>query len=257
MLVLMLPIFFGLRYLYPWAQPGEVAANPTLHRNTPMKTRPLTSFARSFFSRFLSGWRLKLRQWSIEQDATPDAAPTRKARALSGPGLVVYGLLGTFPSVDWVLSLERQWYSTMFGVILLIGQILSVHEFSIVLLALFRKEKPISEVADKVQFHHLGNLLLAFVLFWTYVSFGQLLIIYSGRPATRTGVVFASHRGRLENNCGGDCIVSLFRPVFSAAVSGRKMAHPRSGRTGRTAPVMHLVDMYWLVMPTLHPDACR
>ena len=76
----------------------------------------------------------KLRRWSLDQDATTDAAPTRKARTLSGPGLVVYGLLGTFASVDWVLSLEKQWSSTMFGVILLIGQILTAFAFLIILL---------------------------------------------------------------------------------------------------------------------------
>src|SRR5205085_839964 len=65
-----------------------------------------------------------LRKWSLQQDLTTDAAPTRKARTLSGPGIVIYSLLGTFAYVDWIMSLEKQWHSTMFAVIMLIGQIL-------------------------------------------------------------------------------------------------------------------------------------
>src|SRR5512135_1653671 len=109
-----------------------------------------------------------------------DDAPKRKARRLSGPGIVIYGLLGTFAYVDWIMSLEKHWYSTMFAVIIIIGQILVAYAFSVVMLTLFRKQEPLVRVVSKTHYHQLGNLLLAFVLFWTYVSFGQLLIVYSG-----------------------------------------------------------------------------
>ena len=121
-----------------------------------------------------------LRKWSLLQDMTTDAAPTRKARALSGIGIVIYGLLGTFAYVDWIMSLEKHWYSTMFAVIIIIGQILVAYAFSVVMLALFKDQEPLARVVTRTHYHHLGNLLLTFVLFWTYVSFGQLLIIYSG-----------------------------------------------------------------------------
>jgi hypothetical protein len=99
---------------------------------------------------------------------------------LSGPGLVIYPILGTFAYVDWIMSLEKHWYSTMFGVIVIIGQILLAYAFAVLMLTLFRKQEPLADVVNRTQYHHLGNLLLTFVLFWTYVSFGQLLIIYSG-----------------------------------------------------------------------------
>src|SRR5207237_7771887 len=120
-----------------------------------------------------------VRRWSLEQDATTDAAPTRKARFLSGPGIVVFTLLGTFAYVDWIMSLEKRWYSTMFAVIILIGQILVAYAFSVIMLAVFRNQEPLAAVVNRTHYHHLGNLLLTFVLFWTYVS-RQLLIVYSG-----------------------------------------------------------------------------
>src|SRR5205814_1409001 len=82
--------------------------------------------------------------------------------------------------VDWILSLEKHWRSTMFAVIVIIGQILVAYAFCVIMLALFRKEEPIVQIVNRTHYHHLGNLLLTFVLFWTYISFGQLLIIYSG-----------------------------------------------------------------------------
>src|SRR5262249_51643533 len=114
----------------------------------------------------------RLRKWSLEQDLTTDAAPTRRARALSGPGVVIYGLLGTFASIDWVLSLEKHWFSTIFGVVVLAGQILTAYAFAIMMLTAFRDQTSFTKAVDKTHYHHLGNLLLTFVLFWTYVSFG-------------------------------------------------------------------------------------
>jgi hypothetical protein len=122
----------------------------------------------------------RLRKWSLQQDASADPAPTIKMRALSGPGIVIYPLTATFAFIDWVMSIEPQWYSTIFLVIVLIGQILTAFAFITLLLALFRDQPPFRDVATRTHFHDLGNLLLAFVIFWTYVSFSQLLIIYSG-----------------------------------------------------------------------------
>ncbi|HWC58407.1 MAG TPA: hypothetical protein VHC44_01840, partial [Verrucomicrobiae bacterium] len=175
MAALFIPIFFGLRYLYPWA----TTAHP-IHADKAYQSSWAYIIRQVFFF-FVWIWiALRLRKWSLEQDATNDAAPTRRARFVSGPGTVIYGLLVTFASIDWIVSLEKDWYSTMFGVILAGGQILTAFAFAILLLALFQKQEPFAAVVNKVHYHHLGNLLLTFVLFWTYVSFGQLLIIYSG-----------------------------------------------------------------------------
>src|SRR5207244_29109 len=96
------------------------------------------------------------------------------------PGIIIYVLLATLAYVDWILSLEKHWYSTIFAVIMLIGQILVAYAFSVIMLTCFRKRDPLARVVTTTHYHHLGNLLLTFVLFWTYISFGQLLIIYSG-----------------------------------------------------------------------------
>ena len=84
-----------------------------------------------------------LNKWSFQQDDTTDVEPTRKLRTLSGPGIVFYPLTATFVFVDWVLSLEPDWFSTMFLVLIVIGQMLTAIAFSIMLLAWLRQDQAV------------------------------------------------------------------------------------------------------------------
>jgi hypothetical protein len=254
MLVLLVPVFFGLSYLYPWARPVEVAADRVLqHRQTYQNvgTYILRSVA------FMSVWiwmAFRLRRWSLEQDRTDDAAPTRKARALSGPGLVVYGLLGTFAYVDWVMSLETRWYSTMFAIIILIGQILVAYAFSVIVLAFLRNHPPFSTIITKTHYHHLGNLLLAFVMFWTYVSFGQLLIVYSGDIPQELKWYLHRISGNWKLVIAGLGIFHFFVPFYLLLFRAvKKQIKPLALLAGILF-LMHVVETYWLVMPALHPE---
>src|SRR5437867_668149 len=130
MLVLFVPICLGLHQLYPWARSTDLAAQPRLqHLQRYQNAWGYVARAVVFF--VMTIWMgLKLRQWSLAQDATADAAPTRKARTLSGPGIVIFSLAATFVYVDWIMSLDSRWYSTMFAVIVLMGQVLIAYAFA-------------------------------------------------------------------------------------------------------------------------------
>lgn len=252
MLLLLVPIFFGFRELYPWARSGEVAADKILLHRHGYQTS-IAYIVRSLV--FLLVWTamaLCLRRWSLEQDKTNDPAPTRKARALSGPGVVIYSLLATFAYVDWLMSLETQWYSTMFAVIIVIGQILVAYAFCVVLLALLKNEPVLAAVLTKTHFHHLGNLLLTFVMFWTYVSFGQLLIVYSGDIPHE--LKWYLHR------IAGDWkwviwILALFHflvPFYLLLFRSIKQRVTALAVLAVVLFVMHILQTYWLVLPALH-----
>src|SRR5207247_1764142 len=101
-------------------------------------------------------------------------------RRLSGPGLVIYPVTMTFAAVDWLMSMEADWYSTMFPVLLCIGQVLSALALVILLLAWAARSSPLIPLTGEETFHNLGNLLLAFTMMWAYLAFGQLLIVWSG-----------------------------------------------------------------------------
>jgi len=193
-----------------------------------------------------------LRKWSLQQDQTDDPGPSLKARALSGPGVVAYTLLGTFAYIDWVMSLESHWYSTIFAVIIIIGQILVAFSFSVVLLALLGDHEPFAAILTRTHFHHLGNLLLAFVMFWTYVSFGQLLIVYSGDiPEARASFADATRLYQETRlNIPTDLLTSF---VFNSVYLDRDAASARRfwNLYESKSPTHFGVD-YWLSRSALH-----
>jgi hypothetical protein len=249
---LTIPIFFGLNHLSPWAQPHITAPHEAGRARHAYENNWAYILRQVVFLAVFIAMGVKLRRWSLDQDATTDAAPTRKARTLSGPGVVIYGLLGTFASVDWILSLETKWFSTMFGVIILIGQILTAYAFSVMMLTLCRKHEPISGVVSKVHYHHLGNLLLTFVLFWTYVSFGQLLIIYSGDLPRELQWYLHRIAGNWKFLVGAIALFHFFVPFFLLLFRSVKKHVAVLTTLAVMLFVMQIVDTYWLVMPTLH-----
>ena len=248
MALLFIPIFFGLRQLYPWSTDVSAGSRHVYDSNW-------AYIVRQAFFFFVWIWiALCLRKWSLEQDLTTDAAPTRRARFLSGPGVVIYGLLVTFASVDWIVSLEKDWYSTMFGVIVGGGQILVAFAFVVVLLAIFQNQAPFAGVVEKVHYHHLGNLLLTFVLFWTYVSFGQLLIIYSGDLPNELHWYLHRISGSWKAVIAAVALFHFFLPFFLLLFRGIKRRVPAIATLAALLFVVHILDTYWLVMPSLHQD---
>ena len=223
MLLLFIPVLFGLKYLYPWAQSLEVVSSSILAQRHPYQNQSGFIIRALIFFGITLWMAWCLRRWSLEQDTTTDAAPTRKARTLSGPGVVLFSLIATFIYVDWIMSLEKEWHSTMFAVILLIGQILVAYAFAVVMLTLLGRFDPFAAIVTKTHYHHLGNLLLTFVLFWTYISFGQLLIVYAGDLPMEIDW-YLSHRRKLEVDRRLHRLAALLRSLLSSALSRNQEA---------------------------------
>jgi len=252
MLLLFVPIFVGLKEIYPWARINEVVADPILQQRHAYQN-PLAFILRGAFFFAICIWMVwRLRQWSLLQDSTPDPEPTRKARVLSGIGVVAYSLLGTFAYIDWIMSLEKHWRSTMFGVIMLIGQILVAYAFSVVILSLVKDYEPFATVTTRTHYHHLGNLLLTFVLFWTYISFGQLLIIYSGDIPEEIEWYLHRIAGNWKWVVAALALFHFFVPFFLLLFRTVKRHVFSLSILAGVLFIMHIVDAYWLVMPTLH-----
>jgi hypothetical protein len=257
MLVLFVPIFFGLRYLYPWAQTHAVNADKILHDRRAYENGLWYIVRQVVFLLVFIWMAWRIRVWSVRQDQTNDATPTRKARAISGPGLVIYGLFGTFASVDWIMSLEPHWYSTMFGVIVLIGQILTAYAFSVIMLSFLKTDAPVAAVLNKMQYHQLGNLLLAFVLFWTYVSFGEFLIIYSGDLPHELEWYLHRIAGNWKFVLVTIAALHFFVPFYLLLFRAVKRHATPLTTLAIVVFVMHIVHTYWLVMPAFHQQGLK
>jgi hypothetical protein len=180
MALLFLPIILGLKHLYPWMNKTMMQMDIVLQKKV-FYLNDVFFISRFFlyfglwiiFSHFLN-------KWSDIQDRREDRELTYRLKQLSGPGLVMFGFTTTFAAIDWVMSLDPHWFSTMFGALFFVGQVLTTLSFMIVLMIFLSRRSPVAEYIRPKHFHDLGNILLAFVMLWTYMSFSQFLIIWSG-----------------------------------------------------------------------------
>jgi len=257
MALLFVPIFFGLNYLYPWARPADVAASEILQNKAPYMNFPAFTGRVIFCFLVWSVMAWVLRKWSLEQDQTSDVTPTRRMRVLSGPGMVIYPLTTTFAYIDLIMSLEADWYSTMFGVIICAGQVLMAFVFISILLAWFGNHEPISQAITPAAFHHLGNLILSFVVFWAYVSFGQFLIIWSGNLPHE--IVWYLHRigGNWKWIIAFLAAFHFFFPFFLLLFRAMKRHVRALVVLAAVVFVAHIVHLFWLITPSFYPAGIR
>jgi hypothetical protein len=256
MALLFVPLLFGLGDLYSWARPEIVAQDEVLRHKSVYLNVPF--FAVRLGVYFVTWLALAyfLNRWSWQQDQTPEGdvwrALRRRLALLSGPGLGLYGLTMTFAAIDWVMSLEPHWYSSIYGILVVVGQLLGGLALTVVATALLANHPPLSEVLAPTHLHDLGNLLLTAVLFWAYISFSQLLIIWSGNLPEE--VTWYVHR-----TAGGWQWIALALVLFQFALPflfllSRDLKR-QSQRLARIAAVilcMHLVEVFWIVMPAFY-----
>jgi hypothetical protein len=252
--VLFLPIALQLPALYEWARPDAVAADELLRHKQPY-LNPTFFLARTvlYFAAWLALSRALL-AWSAAQDATTDARPTERLELVSRGGLLLMGLTMTFASIDWIMSLEPHWSSTIYGVIFMAGSVLTALPLAIVLCALARDGTRLADLVTPNQFHDLGNLLLAFTMLWAYFDFSQFLIIWSGNlPDEITWYLVRTHAGWRLVAIG--LVVFHFALPFVVLLS--RTVKRRPGVLAVVAGAMlvaRFADLYWLVAPAFHMD---
>lgn len=255
MAVLFIPLLFGIRRLYIWAQPLENIQNKMLREHLEQITKSYLS-VNGFILRaaiYFAIWGLLsylLTKWSAEQDRPPVRDNSAKFKAVAGPGLILCGFTISFAAIDWVMSLDPSWTSTIYGLIFLAGQVLAAISFAVVCERILFRYKPMSELLKPEHVHDHGKLMLAFIMVWAYFSFSQWLIIWAGNlPEEITWYV-----RRLN---GGWGFVGLFLVIFQFAVPFAILLS-RSFKRDVTrlvwlaawVLVMRYVDLLWYIEPT-------
>src|SRR5437764_711192 len=121
-----------------------------------------------------------LSHWSKQTDRAGAPDNTDRFKAVAGPGLILYGFTISFAAIDWVMSLDPSWISTIFGLVILIGEVLSAMCFAVVVERILFNYKPISELLRPDFVHDHGKWILTFIMVWAYFSFSQWLVIWAG-----------------------------------------------------------------------------
>ena len=255
MAILFVPIVLGANYLYHhWTDPEELAKHPVVQFKRPYLNLPFfTIRAVIYFGVWLALVYL-LNKWSLAQDHTADNRYTKNLRVLSGPGMVALIFTVTFASVDWYMSLEPEWFSTIYGFIFVASWSLTALAFVIAVMARLSKEQPLVRIVAPLHFHDLGKLLLALVMLWAYFAFSQYLIIWSANlPEEIIWYIPRTYGG------WGAVIIAIgilhFAAPFLFLLSRRLKRNPRQLVVVATLIlIMRAVDLLWMLVPAFKAE---
>ncbi len=257
MAVLFLPLLFGLHDLYEWSHADAAEHDALLRWKAPYLNVPFFLIRAALFFGIWSFIAILYYRGSRGQDVSGDPGVSARLRRFAGPAIIVLALTQTFAAIDWIMSLTPHWYSTMFGVYFFAGSWVGFIALLSVVVVAMRGAGLLDTVISPEHLHDIGKFLFAFTAFWAYISFSQFFLIWYGNLPEET----IWYKARME---GSWMTVSLFLMAGHFGVPffylmGR--AVKRRGWTlalgGAWLLAMHFLDLYWQVMPTLHPEGLR
>lgn len=247
--ILFLPILLGAHSIYSWTHHEEIAKHPVLAEKAKYLNLSFFTVRAAIYFAIWLALAFFLNRWSLMQDRTADRRFTKRMSVLSGPGLVLFVFTVTFASVDWFMSLDPEWFSTIYGFIFVAAWSLSALAFTIAVMAALSKSEPMSNIVGQSHFHDLGKLLLALVMLWSYFAFSQFLIIWSGNLPEE----IRWYHPRLHGAWGAIALAVIvlhfaFPFLFLLSRSFKRNA----GKLVIVAVlvlVMRLFDLFWMIAP--------
>ncbi len=203
---------------------------------------------------------------STKQDKSKDPKLTMASAKWAPLGTFAFGITLTFAAIDWLMSLDPMWFSTIYGVYIFATSVVSSLAMIIVVTMALRNGGPLSKVVTTEHYHDLGKLLFGFNVFWAYIGFSQMMLIwyaalpsetpfYHKRWETPSSLTVGNHSGDFWTNVSVALIVGHFAIAFLVLISRntkRRLPMLRFGAFWML--MMHVVDMYWFVLPNFEPN---
>lgn len=255
--LLMLPVVVamlaGNAQLYTWNDEGLRQTDSLIRDKAAYLNAPFFA-ARCLF--YFAVWTIIARFFlrkSIDQDTSSDFQPTAQMQKWSGPAMIAFAATINFAAFDWLMSLDPHWFSTIFGIYYFSGAVVAI--FATLVLTTYGLQKfgYLGQAITIEHFHDLGKLLFGFMFFWAYIAFSQFLLIWYANIPEET--VWYLHRQQHGwQYVGILLIVGHFLLPFFGLMS-------RSARRSKGTLVfwsvfllvMHWIDLYWLIIPTVSP----
>lgn len=254
MAIMAIPLLIGIKELYQWSHYDIVEADHLLQsKSVYLNTK--------FFILRMAGyfviWYLLTRylyKTSLNQDSGHKAGHIARMRKISAPGMILFAFTLTFASFDWLMSLEGHWYSTIFGVYIFAGSVLGFLGFLILIVMYLKSKRILYKEITVEHYHDLGKLTFTFIILWGYMAFSQYFLIWYGNIPEETFWFLHRWEGSWKTVTlmivfGHFCI-----PFFILFPRGTKRNRGVLTVIAIWILAMHWLDLYWLVMPSLHPD---
>lgn len=255
MAVLFIPLVFGLHDVYHWTHPD--AADAVLQHKAGYLNVPFF-IVRAVI--YFVAWYLIARalyKASLKMDENPSQERIAYMRKVSAIGMVVFALTVTFASIDWIMSLEPHWYSTIFGAYIFSGSLLAALSFFVIIPLYLRKKGALAGQITVEHYHDLAKMLFGFTIFWGYMGFSQYFLMWYANIPEETIYFFQRWQGNWK--------ILTMTLVLGHFALPFVLLLPRSLKRNLTflkylaywILLMHWIDLYWMVMVNFHPQGIR
>ena len=250
LLLLFIPVAIGLKHIYPWTDAAVMNSTPALQKKTSF-LNPSFFILRAFvYFAIWSALAMALNWLSLQQDRAASREVRKRMQMISGPGLVVTIICITFAAIDWVMSLDPSWYSTIYGLIFVASWALSALAFTILIMNWLSAREPMNAVVQPRHSHDWGNLTLTLVMLWTYFAFSQYLLIWSGNLPEETTWYVARKQGGWGAIALAVVIFQFAFPFLALLSRATKKNAQRLAMLAALILVMRIIDVIWLIEPT-------
>lgn len=254
-LIFAIPVVLNMHNMYEWTHEEVVKADPFLLSKSPYLNLPF------FFIRValvFGAWTLFSRlilKNSVKQDETKDPELTRKNVKLSIAFIPIFAFGLTIVAIDWVMSLQPHWYSTMFGVYYFAGTAWAGMAVSTIAVVYLRENGYLHPKMVKDHYYSMGALMFAFTVFWSYIAFGQFLIIYSANIPEETMWYLFRWEGVWKALSLILILLHFIIPFFVLLARPAKMNVKVLKFSAIFILCVHYYDMYWLIMPVYNQES--
>jgi hypothetical protein len=251
--VLFLPILLGLSTLYPWARPEIVAQDGLLQHKAAYLNVPFFIARAVVYFACWCGLSLLLRRWSDAEDVSAESFATGRLQRLSIFGILLLAISVSFAAIDWLMSLEPRWYSTIYAPMVALGMILGAFGFAILMVLWQAPGSPLEPVATRPLLNDLGSLLLAFLMLWAYLAYFQYLLIWTGNLSEEIVWFVVRLNGSWQLVALIVALAGFAVPFILLLFRGLKRDVHWLGRVAGIVLTTQLITTYWLIEPAFFP----
>jgi hypothetical protein len=249
--ILFIPIAtMGFHALYPWTHESD----PILESKRWFLSTGFWMGRAVFYFVVWSALSWIMYSWSVKQDSSTGAETERLSRKLwqvASVGLIFWALTLSFGAIDWLMSLQPHWYSTMFGVYFFAASILAFFAFWTLVAMGLQKAGVLKDAVTTEHFHDLGKYMFGFTIFWAYIAFSQFILIWYANMPEETVFYMVRLEGGWDKVSYALPVLHFFVPFLYLVSRQVKRNRVLLAAAAIWMLVMHLVDMYWLVLPNL------